>query len=374
MPDLSRPEAFRWFYYRAKRYLQAGYEAIHLGQSHLVAGADPTYRQLQRLCNLIRKAAAEHARRGWVILDAHSHGVAIDGELLFDFTSRPLSVRGLTEHVGQIALIKRGESIGGRHPGGWDCQHGPTVIEVDNWGGYSLPPGEPDWDNPDRLARHGCWGYDQVCWYARLPREARADFLRYAQRWTCLQGDEWFFQMPLTRSMGKADLDRGGGKTQHYYRGNRYSDACVNGLDDEDAVVAAWADGDAYPYIDPEPVDPQPTPAGLTVPEPVTVMGPLQPLLGGVPGDASCPWSRLHHVGAGRFSRTFALPFAGQFGFTITADGSQDDPTNQGGVAGGKPWQLDIPRAGTLVKITFDYEARTVQATDAETGQSLLVE
>ena len=116
------------------------------------------------------------------------------------------------------------------------------------------------------------------------------------------------------------------------------------------------------------------TPAGLTVPQPVAVVGQLQPRLGGVPGDASCPWSRLYSLGGGDFARTFCIPYPGRFSFTITAGGTMDDPTNQGGFAGGRPFELEIEKAGDLVRIEFNYETREVRALDPNTERNLLVD
>lgn len=371
VPDLTRAESVRWFYYRARRYLESGYEALHLGQAHLVGGFDHGYRQLARLCQAIRLAAARHARRGWVLLDAHSHGIAIDGELLFDFASRPLSQRALVDYPEQIALIKRGESIGGRHPGGWTCDHAPTLVEVDNWGGYSLAPDSEEWPDLNHRARAGLWGYDQISWFARLPDEARRAFLRYAHRWTRLQGAEWYFQPVLTRSFGQADFAYGGRSPQHYYRANRIEE-CPEGFGDEDVIAAIWNDEDPGRYLDPPPAPAVASASSLTIPEPVTVVGQLQPLLGGVPGDASCPWSRLFHIGEGRFARTFAIPLAGRYAFTITNGGTMTDPANQGGVAMAQPWMMNLSEPGTLVRIEFDFDRRTVAATNVLTGESQL--
>ena len=105
---------------------------------------------------------------------------------------------------------------------------------------------------------------------------------------------------------------------------------------------------------------------------PATVVGSLQALLGGVPGDASCPWSALHHIGAGRFQRTFAIPLAGRFGFTIASGGTMTDLTNRGGLAGAAPFALRIARPGDLVRIGFDYGTRAVSAIDPESGADLL--
>ena len=162
---------------------RAGYEAMHYGQIHLVGGVDRGFKQTKRLCDLVRAAAVKHARRGWIILDAHSHGICLNGELLFDFASRPLSARGLVHAEPQAAIIKRGPSLGGRHPGGWECIESPTMVEIDNWGGYSMDPDSDDWNNPHMRASAGIWGYDQCSWFARLSTEERHAFLRYAHRW-----------------------------------------------------------------------------------------------------------------------------------------------------------------------------------------------
>ena len=82
VPDICQPGTQRWFYYRAVEYLKAGYEALHLGQVHLIAGADRGFSVFGKVCQYIRRAAERHARRGWVILDAHTHGIAVDGELI----------------------------------------------------------------------------------------------------------------------------------------------------------------------------------------------------------------------------------------------------------------------------------------------------
>ncbi len=358
VPDLSTAEARRWFYYRARRYLEAGYEALHLGQAHLVAGADTGYARLRELVGRIRAAAVRHARRGWVLLDAHSHGIAHDGRLLFDFTSRPLSARGLVDHPERIALIKRGPSLGGTHPGGWHSAESPNLVEVDNWNGYSMDPASADWQNPHRRAAAGRWGWDDISWLAHQAPATRHAFLRYAHRWTRLQGVDWYFQMPLTRSLGRAGLARADGTTLHRYRANAASPACSEGFGDEEAIAAAWAEADAGIFRDAAPVPASPDRHGLTVPEPVAVVGGLQAFLGGVPGDASCPWSRLHGDGPGTFSRTFAMPMAGRFSFTITCGGTYTDPINQGGVSGGKPYPVEVDAAGDLLRIHFDHNTR----------------
>ena len=55
---------------------------------------------------------------------------------------------------------------------------------------------------------------------------------------------------------------------------------------------------------------------------PVVVQGELKTLLGGVPGEASCPWTSLHHVDDAGFSRTFVAPMAGLVHFHLTCGGT----------------------------------------------------
>jgi hypothetical protein len=292
-----------------------------------------------------------------VLLDAHGHGMAVDGQLLFDFTSRPMSARGMIDHRPMLALLKRGDALGGIHPGGWECEDGPVLVEVDNWCGYSLSPGAPEWDDPVKLSQIGRWGYDEISWLARLEDKARRGFLRYAHRWTRHCGAEWFFQPPLCRLLENAAFDRNGLRID-YYRANTASEACPDGFGDEETIAGLWT----TPAPEPEPdAIPCPvTPDGVTVPEPVSLLGEVQAYLGGIPGDASCPWSRLIHIGNGIFEATFVLPLAGTFSFAIAVGGSQADLTKQDGVAGGSPFQVTVEHPGDAVRIRFDYATRKV--------------
>ena len=121
VPDITFREAQMWFYYRARCYLDAGYEALHLGQVHLIGGRDPGYREFAKLVDRIRRYAAQAARRRWVLLDAHTHGIAHGERLLFDFHSRPISVRPVVEQPERLVLVWKGRSEGGISPSGWRC-------------------------------------------------------------------------------------------------------------------------------------------------------------------------------------------------------------------------------------------------------------
>lgn len=376
VPDLTKPEARRWYYYRVRQFLEAGYEAIHLGQIHLVAGADQGYRHAEALLAKIRSAAARFGRRGWVLLDAHSHGIARGGRLLFDFVSRPISARALLDQPERVALVRRGSSLGGRHPGGWDCAESPTLVEIDNWGGYSLSPERAaDWLDAKKRAASNRWGWDDIGWFAHQGCRERREFLRYAYAWTALQGPEWFFQAPFRRTLGAAGIELPNGSRVSLYRANdpdpEHHDRF--GFGDAAALKACL---EAEPFRGPPRIPGDSaarlTASGLEVPEPVALVGELQDQLGGIRGDASCPWSVLHPIGGGRFSNVFALPAPGRFSFTVMAGGTGMDPTNVGGLAGGPPYRLRVREGGSVVRFVFDWERRELEAMDLGTGESAL--
>lgn len=396
VPDLSLPETQRWFYYRARRYLEAGIEALHIGQLHLIAGADVGYAGIQKLVAAIRQAAVRHARRGWVILDAHSHGVSHNGRLLLDFTSRPLSARAITSRPQGIALIRRGQTLPGIHPGGWECEDAPVLLEVDNWHGVSLPQDAALWMDMNKRAAAGRWGWDDVSWLAHQTPAERHGFLAYAEAWSRLQGPEWYFQPPVRRPLGRGAWQRQDGTAILYYHANRRTWACPHGWGDEDALAALFSARSSADVPDHQPAhlawtsNPAARSAsGLDVPLPVTLVGDIQEHIGGIVGDASCPWSRLWPVGqsdsaadatAGPtpapavFERSFAFPMPADLRFTVMTGGTGIDPTNAGGVSGGPAWALRVERAGQIITFRFDWEARTLEALDAQTGESCLID
>lgn len=89
IPDLNRLESRMWFYYRATCYIDCGYEALHMGQVHLYTANDRGFKKTAELFGMIRAYAAKHARRHLVLMDAHTHGIDINGKLLLDYNAMP---------------------------------------------------------------------------------------------------------------------------------------------------------------------------------------------------------------------------------------------------------------------------------------------
>lgn len=53
IPDLSRQEARLWFYYRATRYIDCGYEVLHMGQVYLYTANDKGMAKTTELFGMI---------------------------------------------------------------------------------------------------------------------------------------------------------------------------------------------------------------------------------------------------------------------------------------------------------------------------------
>ncbi|MBP5274239.1 MAG: hypothetical protein ILO36_04815, partial [Abditibacteriota bacterium] len=71
VPDITRQETRLWYYYRARRYIDAGYEAIHFGQADLVGRTDTGRKAWTELLSMVREYARARARRRYVLCDAH---------------------------------------------------------------------------------------------------------------------------------------------------------------------------------------------------------------------------------------------------------------------------------------------------------------
>ncbi|MED5585722.1 MAG: hypothetical protein VYB61_05150 [Verrucomicrobiota bacterium] len=201
VPDMSRLESRMWFYYVAKRWIDMGIEAIHIGQVALMDDWDRGHRHWRDLLERVRKYAGLHARRKLVLIDAHvpSGGIVHKGKLLFDlhsFPSRPKSVKGkpykaVLEQGFSDAIY--GRSRGGITPSGWECESLPYIVEIDNFG-PSDHPGEYREDDKFHV-----WGWDEINWFIKQPEDYRNEWLEYAYKWVRRTDPNGYFQLPLRR-------------------------------------------------------------------------------------------------------------------------------------------------------------------------------
>lgn len=247
VPDLTQTETKMFFYYRACEYIKMGFEALHLGQIEWIGYHDPDRSAYTDLLGRIRAFAKTHARRGYVILNCHTHGdIGTDGRLLFDFhmfPSRPKAVgtkahaptaddpqRCVLEH-GHLDSIY-GKSMGGVTYSGWACDSLPYLVELDNYGNNPEIRNQPD------AKRIESWGMDEITWFANQPDAYRAEFLRYAYEWMrdCAQGDG-FFAMPGERIAQIYDSN-GAVKSRRYCACD--PDVVPGGAGDQGVIRALW--------------------------------------------------------------------------------------------------------------------------------------
>jgi hypothetical protein len=121
VPDMSQLETRRWFLLLAAACIDLGVEAIHFGQVEIMDERDKDHAHWRGLLTRVRAYAAQHARRHFILCDAHvpSGGIVHDGRLLLDFHSFPLRIAEVSDKP-QEGVLKRGhlDTIYGRSKGG----------------------------------------------------------------------------------------------------------------------------------------------------------------------------------------------------------------------------------------------------------------
>ena len=239
VPDISQLETRMWFLYLAASYLDVGVEAIHFGQVEIMNERDKDHVHWGDLLAHVRAYAAQHARRHFVLCDAHvpSGGIVHDGRLLLDFHSFPLRIAEVPDKP-QEGVLKMGfldtiygRSKGGLTPSGWSCAHLPYLVEFDNYGVSARPdqPGTP----------YFTWGYDEISWFAHQPEAYRNEWLRYAWKWLQEHDPNGRLQMPGSRTL-HAPVG-----SQSWYWANTRSPATPEGFNQEQTVKAIWAEDTA---------------------------------------------------------------------------------------------------------------------------------
>jgi hypothetical protein len=235
VPDVSRGETKLWFYFLARSYIDVGCEAIHFGQAELMNGNDPKLDHWTEVLANARRYAAKHARRHFVLCDAHvpRGGLVRDGKLLFDFHTFPLRIEEVPDKPKQAQLrvgytdAIYGRSRGGLTPSGWRCEHLPYLVEFDNYG-CSRRPGEAG------QGRFWIWGWDEITWFSQQPENARNDWLRYAWNWVREHDSAGYVQMPGMRVIS------GGIDSKRWYDVNQPSAATPNGFGQEQIIRVLW--------------------------------------------------------------------------------------------------------------------------------------
>lgn len=241
VPDISRTETQLWFHYLACSYINIGCEAFHLGQIELIGMHDPQREYWAKVIDHIRTYAAVHARRHWVLLDAHTPkgGMLKDGKSLIDFNSFPMRICAIPgepkEGEAQQAELRvnhldglYGKSLGCITPSGWTCESLPYLVEIDNYGKE-----EPV--NVADTTSYFPWGWDEISWYAKQPETYRNEWLQYAWNWIKETDPNGHIEMPGLRGICCPN------ETENTYRANTRSKACPSGYNQEETIKAIWA-------------------------------------------------------------------------------------------------------------------------------------
>lgn len=222
-PDITKTEAQMWFYYRATSYIDCGCEAIHLGQVCLIGRNDRDFNCWKKVIGMIRAYAKEHARRHYVLIDAHTLGWLRQDETMFDYNAFPIRLKEIPDKPMEC-ICEEGylDSMFNEKDG--LCR--PFIVEFDNFG-VSKTPGKPD------IKSHFAWGYDEITWFSKCSAEYRKYFLNYIWNWVKERYPEGWVQMPSRRCLSGAD--------RYNYSANNPSEAIPYGWGDEETIKAIFA-------------------------------------------------------------------------------------------------------------------------------------
>jgi len=286
VPDISELETKMYFYYQITRYIDAGYEAFHMGQAEkmmLYRGNSLAF-HWDELLTKARDYAKKHARRGIALFDCHtavgSGGIKVDDRLIFDIQGAAAVPNETEKKDGAMMceisskdkywLTWIGGSAGGKHPLGFDIECNFTIIEFDNYDGN----GNPGIETENSFYN---WGFDDITWFAVQPEWYRDKFLIESADYlksNCLdsEGKQQYFLQPACRRkitpekgyfpeieyipgdnfneefllnyVEKENITLNYNKQENkylliangFYRANDTSDACPDGFSQENAI------------------------------------------------------------------------------------------------------------------------------------------
>ncbi len=371
IPDITRLETKLWFYYRASRYIDCGYEALHMGQIHLYTANDHGYKETYNLFEMIRKYGEKNARRHKVLLDAHTHGINVDGKLLFDYHAMPFTRFPLKDRPGdKLVLVREGFSEGGLNPNGWSAATMPYLMEYDNWGGKMIDDFSAI--SLEERAELDWWGYDQIAWFAHQDMDSRNKFLEYTYKWVAINNKNAYFEIPFTRRLSSAKMivkraDNDEYDVQVKYQMNNASDRCPMGFGQEDMVKELWDEGDErlrQEMSNPEDLirygaaDQFDLKTGLKLPEKIVLYGSFQPYVGAAKNDSNSDITRMYYVGDNTYSLSFIMPYAGEYDFAVSLYGTLSstychDRFPRSGSRHKK--KFVVPKDNTVVKILYKF-------------------
>lgn len=252
--DVTQLESRLWYYYWARRYIDAGCEHFDMGELSTISQSDRSgYSHCFALVARIRAYAARNARRKWILISAQTgpmdsngnaswtgtYGVADkDGKLLLDYLYGTTRARENPSSPQDCVLARYADTIfgrtrGGIAPSGWPCERTPYTLNLDP--GVSPKPGTPvGWPYQ--------WGCSEPGWFANQSVAYRADWLRYANAWLAVTDPYGFLamsgQVTLGASMPGIDWYHA---NSTWYKGPVSGLQWFKGFDDENVIKEIWS-------------------------------------------------------------------------------------------------------------------------------------
>jgi hypothetical protein len=215
-PDISKIETQMWFYYLATQYINAGIEALHLGDYQEMGKNDPNKINWSNWAGKVRQYASTR-NRGLVLLDGHTWGEYVNNTdlLLHDFHSGPQRGMGVGtpmwnsggQPIGGSARISDNSCswykhmYGGQTYFGWSTPVLPFLIELDNYGGIKLDNSNITLVNKTPPSCWNMWGFDEIQWFSAQSAAYRQAWLAYSRFKTKCLNPKGIFQMPGRRNI-----------------------------------------------------------------------------------------------------------------------------------------------------------------------------
>ncbi len=252
--DITQTESRLWYYYWARRYIEAGCEHLDMGEVNTISQGDlPAFSHCFDLVNRIRAYARSKARRGWILIsgqvgvtddqgksswNGQAGIVDPDGNLLLDYLYVTTRARENPASPQDCILAKYGDTAfsrtrGGISPSGWRCERTPYTLNLDP--GANPKPGNPvGWPFQ--------WGWCEPAWFASQPASYRADWLRYAAAWIAITDPYAFLAMT-----GQVGLNGGVQGIDWYhanapwYNGPATGKQWFTGFGEEAVIAEIWA-------------------------------------------------------------------------------------------------------------------------------------
>jgi hypothetical protein len=223
-----------WFTFSSPATSMWGSKRFTSGQVGLMDKNDPGHAGWLDMLGRVRAYAHEHARRHFLVCDAHTPtgGYVEGGKLLFDFHSFPLRiVESRTSRIKASSKLampipsSRKARVASHRAAG-----AASTCRI--WWSSTTSAGAI----PANPARHLSSGVGMKSpGSPSLPEKERNDWLRYAWKWVKDTDANGHLQMPGSRvlSPGMPDAPR-------WYWANARSEACPNGFNTEETIKELW--------------------------------------------------------------------------------------------------------------------------------------